>query len=176
MSYLPIKIGGVIMYLYELIEKYGKGASNEKMQKLTMILSDFLAPMKQVHKEKYWMLMRDVFGLLNDYHYDDEFAEHDVSDIEYTDRKGEKRQGAYWTMGQIKEATKEYKFPSGVTDWDMFVAFNAMYADTCKKLEDKQILDAAYSFFFNDEDWDSSGKSATKIWHYMRCKHTNSMK
>ena len=81
MSYLLVKIGGIVMYFNELIEKYGKGASNEKMQKLTMILSDFLAPMKQVHKEKYWMLMRDVFGLLNDYHYDEEFAEHDVKNI-----------------------------------------------------------------------------------------------
>ena len=39
MSYLPIKIGGIVMYLYELIDKYGKGASNEKMKELTMILS-----------------------------------------------------------------------------------------------------------------------------------------
>ena len=84
MSYLPIKIGGIIMYLYELIEKYGKGASNEKMQKLTMILSDFLAPMKQVHKEKYWMLMRDVFGLLNDYHYEGYLGQ-EITDGRYFD-------------------------------------------------------------------------------------------
>lgn len=160
------------MEFYELIEKYGKGASNDKMKELTMILSDFLAPMKQVHKEKYWGLMRDVFGLLNDCHYNEEFAEHDVSNMEYTNKQGEKRKGAYWTAEQLKEATKEYKFPSGVNEWDIFVAFNAMHADTCKKLDDKQILDAAYSFFFNDEDWDKSGKSATKIWHYMRCKYS----
>ena len=57
------------MYFQELIEKYGKGASTEKMKELTVVISDFLAPMKKANKEKYWAFMRDVFGLLNDYHY-----------------------------------------------------------------------------------------------------------
>ena len=155
------------MYLYELIEKYGKGASTEKMKELTMVISDFLAPMKKVHKEKYWALMRDVFGLLNDSHYDEAFAMHDVGNIEYTDRQGQKRKGAYWTLEQVKEAVKDYKFPNGTNDYDVFVAANIMHSDLCKKLDDKQILDAMYSFFFADEDWGDGNK----IWHYMKCKY-----
>ena len=38
------------MYFNDLIDKYGKGASNEKMKDLTNIISEFLAPMKKVHK------------------------------------------------------------------------------------------------------------------------------
>ena len=155
------------MYLYELIEKYGKGASTEKMKELTMILSDFLAPMKKVHKEKYWGLMRDVFGLLNDGHYDEKFAMHDVENIEYTDRQGQKRKGAYWTLEQVKEATKEYKFPNATNEYDVFVAANIMHSDLCKKFDDKQILDAMYSFFCNDEDWGGGNK----VWYYMKCKY-----
>ena len=33
--------------------------------------------------------------------------------------------------------------------------------------DDKQILDAMYSFFFADEDWGNGNK----IWHYMKCKY-----
>ena len=143
------------MYLYELIEKYGKGASTEKMKELTMVLSDFLAPMKKVHKEKYWGLMRDVFAM------------HDVENIEYTDRQGQKRKGAYWTLEQVKEAVKDYKFPNGTNDYDVFVAANIMHSDLCKKFDDKQILDAMYSFFFADEDWGGGNK----VWYYMKCKY-----
>ena len=164
MSYLPIKIGGIIMYLYELIEKYGRGASNEKMQKLTMILSDFLAPMKQVHKEKYWMLMRDVFGLLNDYHYDEEFAEHDVKNMQPL--------GEYWNIKQIDEATKSMTFPVGTTIYDRYVAFNAFANDLKGSASDEDILKAAHAFWFNDKDY----KGKNKIWCYMKMVYANSEK
>lgn len=158
------------MYLYELIEKYGKGANPDKMKELTHILSDFLVPMKEAHKDKYWSLMRKIYGLLSDGHYCEEFALHDVAEMEYTDRQGEKRKGAYWTLEQIKEATKEYKFPASVNEWDLFVAFNGMHSDLCKKLDDKQVMDAAYSFFFADEDWKvKSGK----VWRYFECKYAD---
>ena len=85
----------------------------------------------------------------------------------YTDRTGVKRKGAYWTMEQVKEATKDYKFPAGVNEWDVFVAANAIRADLCKKFDDKQVLDAMYSFFFADEDWPGNNK----VWHYMACKN-----
>ena len=155
------------MYLYELIEKFGKGASDEKMKKLTMILSDFLAPIKDTNKSEYWQLMRDVFGLLNDCHYDEKFAIHDVNSIEYTDKDGNKRKGAYWSLEQVKDATRDYKFPNGTNDYDVFVAANIMHSDLCKQFDDKQILDAMYSFFFADEDWGNGNK----VWHYMKCKY-----
>ena len=162
------------MYFYELIEKYGKGASNEKMQKLTMILSDFLAPMKTTNKEKYWCLMRKVFGMLNDGHYDEDFAKHDVSQIEYTDKQGAKRHGAYWTLEQAEEAMKKVQLPSDVNKYDWWVALSSTYADMCKVLDDEQIIKATCAFWFKDEDWGKDGKSTTKIFDYYACKlHAN---
>lgn len=67
----------------------------------------------------------------------------------------------------MKEAAKDYKFPNGTNDYDVFVAANIMHSDLCKKLDDNQILDAMYSFFFADEDWGDGNK----IWHYMKCKY-----
>lgn len=160
------------MYLYELVEKYGRGATNEKMKELTMILSDFLAPMKKVHKEKYWSLMRDVFGLLNDGHYDDKFSMHDVENIEYTDKQGAKHSGAYWSLEQAEEAMKKIQLPSDVNKYDFWVAINLSYSDLCKVLDDEQILKSACAFWFNDEDWPKEGKANTKVFDYMRCKYS----
>ena len=160
------------MYLYELIEKYGKGASNEKMKELTMILSDFLAPMKKTDKEKYWSLMRDVFGLLNDGHYDDKFSMHDVEQIEYTDKQGAKHSGAYWSLEQAEEAMKKVQLPPDVNKYDFWVAINLSYSDLCKVLDDEQIIKSACAFWFNDEDWPKEGKANTKVFDYMRCKYS----
>ena len=156
------------MTFYEIIDKYGKGATDTKMKALSMCLSKHFTMMKAAHEDKYWALMRDVFGILTDGHYNEEFATHDVSGIEYTDRAGAKHKGAHWSMEQVKEATKDYKFPAGVNEWDIFVAANALYADLCKRFDDKQVLDAMHSFFFADEDWPGNNK----VWHYMACKNS----
>lgn len=160
------------MYLNELIEKYGKGANTEKMKELTMILSDFLAPMKKAHKEEYWALMRNIFGLLNDCHYDEDFAKHDIDNIEYTDKQGVKRHGAYWTLEQAEDAMKKVQLPSDVNKYDWWVALSLSYSDLCKVLDDEQIIKAACSFWFKDEDWNKDGKSSTKVFDYMKCKYS----
>ncbi|MGN0929851.1 MAG: hypothetical protein ACI4N3_04385, partial [Alphaproteobacteria bacterium] len=63
---------------------------------------------------------------------------------------------------------KEYKFPSGVNEWDVFVAANMFHSDLCKKFDDKQVLDAMYAFFFSDEDW----KGTSKVFDYAKCKYS----
>ena len=77
-------------------------------------------------------------------------------------KKGEKKEGAYWSVEQVEEATRGFTFPSGVNKWDKWVAFNAAYADFCKKFDDAQILEIGYLFYFADEDW----KGKNKIWEY----------
>lgn len=155
------------MRLYDLVAKYGKGAGESKMWESTQIISDFIAPMEHTNKQEYWCLLRNVYGIMSNGHYNEEFAMHDVGDIEYTNKKGEKKQGAYWTVEQVEEAMKNYPFPSNVNKWDKFVAANIMHSDLCKKLDDVQVLDATFAFFFSDEDW----KGQTKIWDYMCCKY-----
>lgn len=106
-------------------------------------------------------------------HYDETWASHDVSQMEYTDKEGKRHKGAYWTVEQVEEATKGLQFPSAVTKWDRFVAFNGFKADLCKVLTDELILGAAYEFFFMDEDWDleKPGSSPCKVWEYFACKY-----
>lgn len=160
--------------VYELVKKYGAGQGEAKMWQSVEILSEALEPMKEKDREEYWCVMRRMYGVMSDGHYNEEFAVYDVAQIEYTSRNGEKKRGAYWTAEQVEEATKGLPFPSGVNKWDKFVAYNLMKSDLCKKMEDAQILEAAFLFFFADEDW--PGGSTTKVWDYVCCKHQKKKK
>lgn len=146
------------------------GTWNEKAMLASVdSVAELLERVKETHKEAYWAFMREQAGIMLGCHYDQTWAEHDAANISYTDKEGRKHTGAYWTSEQIEEATKGMTFPSGVTRWDRYVAFNAFWADTCKVLADEQIIKAAYQFFFADEDWRDGKGTATKIWHYMIC-------
>lgn len=157
------------MTIYDLVEKYGKGQGEGKMWASVAVMSDALEPMKETDKEGYWCIMRKMYGVMSDGHYNEEFAMYDVSAIEYTGKNGDKKKGGYWSAEQVEEATRNFRFPSGVNKWDKYVAFNLMYSDLCKKMDDAQILEAAFQFYFADEDW--PGGSSTKVWDYVCCKH-----
>lgn len=163
-----------MMTIYDLVEKYGKGQGEGKMWASVAVMSDALEPMKETDKEGYWCIMRKMYGVMSDGHYNEEFAMYDVSAIEYTSKSGEKKHGGYWSADQVEEATRSFRFPSGVNKWDKYVAFNLMYSDLCKKMDDAQILEAAFAFYFNDEDW--PGGSSTKVWDYICCKHNKKSK
>lgn len=158
------------MDIMELVQKYGKGQGEGKMWASVAVLNEALEPMKETDKDGYWCIMRKMYGVMSDGHYNEEFAMWDVAQIEYTNKAGERKRGGYWSAEQVEEATKGYRFPSGVNKWDKFVAFNLMYSDLCKKMDDGQILEAAFAFYFNDEDW--TGGSSTKVWDYICCKHS----
>ena len=157
------------MNVIELVQKYGKGQGEAKMWASVAVLSEALEPMKETDKENYWFILRKMYGVMSDGHYNEEFAMYDVSMIEYTGRNGEKKHGGYWSADQVEEATRGFRFPSGVNKWDKYVGFNLMYSDLCRKMDDAQVLDAAYLFYFADEDW--PGGSSTKVWDYVCCKH-----
>lgn len=143
-------------------QKSGKATEKQMWQSIESV-SDLLCDIKDAHPDLYWQFMRKQAGIIMGCHYDKEWADYDTSQIVYTDRSGKKHTGAYWTCEQIEEVTKAMAFPSGTTKWDKFVAFNSFYADTCKALTDEQILNAAYQFYFADEDFSTN----TKIWRYM---------
>lgn len=154
----------------EMIEEAkAKGLTSERIMLDSVDdLDDMLCEMKREHPEKYWKFMRKQHGLLYNNHYDEKFARWDVEQLRYTNQKGEKKSGEYWSVSQVEEATKTMSFPNGVTIWDKYVAANAAYSDWCRKFDDKQVLEAMYLFYFADEDWDNA---STKIWDYFCCKH-----
>lgn len=149
-------------------QKSGKTTEKQMWQSIESV-SDLLCEIKDAHPDLYWGFLREQAGIMSGGHYDEEFAMHDVSKIEYTDKEGKAHKGAYWTCEQVEEATKGMSFPTGTTKWDRFVAFNSFRADTCKVLSDEQVLHAAYQFYFADEDFPK--ERGAKIWCYMKMVH-----
>lgn len=147
-----------------MVETAVKGGSGEKaMWSSVDVTNEIMEYLKHNDHEMYEKFMRRSYEAMYGKHYNQHFAEEDVAKLRYTDKEGKEHYGAYWTLEQIKEATADKKFHAGVTDYDKFVAYNAAYADFCKKFDDADILCIAWLFYFADEDWVGEGK----IWEYM---------
>lgn len=132
--------------------------------------SELLDELKESHPQMYWEFMRKQHGIMFHNHYDEDFAVWDVSQMYHTDKNGDKKYGAYWTIEQIESATSGMKFPAGTTKWDKFVAMNASKHDWGKDYDDAEIIRLGYEFYFADEDWGDD----TKIWDYISHKpHKN---
>lgn len=85
-------------------------------------------------------------------HFDEKTAKCAVSKIHYTDKAGKECHGAHWTSEQIESVTEGMEFPEGTTAWDRYVAYNSLFADLCKVLDEASVLKCAYAFYFADED------------------------
>lgn len=143
------------------------GVTNEKtMWESIDSFSELLDDLKESHPDMYWEFMRKQHGIMYKGHYDEQFALWDVGKMHYTNKAGEKKQGAYWTAEQIESATAGMKFPPGTTKWDKYVAFNAAWSDFSKDFSDADVLKIGYDFYFADEDWGDD----TKIWEYISHK------
>ncbi len=143
------------------------GVSSEKVMDASVEnVSELLETIKGAHPDIYKKFMNQQHELMLGPHYNDELAEEAVGALEYTDAEGKHQIGPHWSKQDVLRVTKGKSFPSGTTDCDLYVAYNAAYADFCKKFDDDDILDIAYLFFFADEDWKGGGK----IWKYMLAK------
>lgn len=155
------------MMYKEMIEvAQAKGLTSEKvMWESVDALEEMLCVMKHEHPEKFWKFMREQHGVMWKGHYSEEFAEHDIKHLRYKDKSGKEHVGGHWSKEEVLEVTKGQTFPPGTNDCDKWVAYNVMYSDLHKELEDSEILRAAYAFFFADDDFEYS--KGGKIWKYM---------
>lgn len=145
-----------------------KGLSAENVLDLCSdVFDSVLEYVEMKHPEMYESVVRKLHEKLSGPHYDKAWAEIDVNNISYSNRDKRSCAGAHWTMNEVLDATRGKVFPKDTTDFDKYVAYNAMYADMSSKFDDAQILDMAYLFYFSDEDWNGEGK----IWQYMSANH-----
>jgi hypothetical protein len=157
------------MYKKMIEEAKALGLTSEKtMWENIEDVQELLTGLKETHPQEYWYFIRKTHGVLFKGHYTEEFALHDVKHLKYTDEKGEKHEGPHWTVDEVEAATKGMNFPSGVNRWDKYVAFNASWADWCRKQNAEKVLETGFLFYFADEDWDNP---STKVWSYFCCKY-----
>lgn len=154
-------------YKKYITEAKAKGVTTEKAMWAGIDRVDaMLETMKEEHPDLYAKFMKETHEDLYGCHYTEKFAEHDLENIQYTDKNGVHHKGPYWTKDQVAQATADQIFPSGTTDCDKWVAYNTTYADLNQVLTDAQILEVAHTFWFDDEDAPTG-----KIWKYMRAMH-----
>lgn len=84
-------------------------------------------------------------------HLDEDRANKVIEHLEYT-QDNTLYTKPFWSLEEIQQATSGLEFPEGTTKYDIWVALNFFYADTCKVLNARQALEAGYQFYFNDED------------------------
>lgn len=151
----------------KMIEQARKdGVASEKTMNASIESVDqLLEQLKEAHPDVYAAFMAKQHELMYGPHYNELFALLAVAGIEYTDAEGKSHKGEYWSVEEVDEATRGLSFPQGTTKWDKYVAYNAMKSDLAKVAGDKDILNAAYAFYFADEDYHGQGK----IWRYMQC-------
>lgn len=161
------------MEYFNLIEQARtSGAASEKRTLAAAEqLSHDLAAVRKHCPRLYRRLMRNQHAAYYGRHYSQAMAVADVSRLVYSqrDEHGEPvGSGEHWTAEQTAEALKGETFHRGVTEWDKYVALNAMYADLCDTgLTEEQIIRAAYAFYFDDADWQPAEDDCTKVWDYM---------
>lgn len=148
--------------MFERAKKAGV-ASESKMWSSVAAMAPALAILKAEHPDDYWSLMRNQHEILWGPHYDEDFAEHDVTMLRWTDKDGMTHSGPHWSKEQVVDATAGMNFPGGTTDCDKYVAMNSFYADLCKDIDDGMIIKLAHRYFFGDEDAPQG-----KIWRYMK--------
>lgn len=129
-------------------------------------ISEMLEVWKDDDPKAFWSFMREQHSIMSGDHYDEQFAMHDVAKMSWKGKDGALHHGAYWTIEQVKEATKGKQFPKGVNIYDVYVAYNATATDLCTILSDTEMQEVAFATWFDDVDWEDGG-SATKIWEYM---------
>lgn len=160
------------MTLYELTKKYGEGKGEGMMWKAVHVISDAVDSGMDEYERK--SLMKKVYGLMSDGHYNEETAHDDVSVMYYTDTDGKLHQAPYWPeeavrniYGAVREEIPDYNF------WDFYVTMNMVASDNWCLFKrwfrgigdvelNEKITDAAI-VWLKDEDWPTK----TKIWDYL---------
>lgn len=162
----------------EMIEDARKKGitSEKKMEKSIEHVSELLCDLKEMHPEKYWHFIRKEFGNMFDGHYNEAFALYDVSEMHHKDKMGKVYQGEHWSMKEIMEAGIKPHAP--YNEWDLYVALNAEYHDSCEGLKErhpewseekveKEIIHSGIDFYMKDEDW----ATKRKVWDYIQLSH-----
>lgn len=158
--------------LYDMIKENAEGKGEEMMwQSVSLISNTVDAELNPKAKDK---LMRDVYALMNNGHYNEDFAKKDVEKMYYKDSEGQKHFAPYFNIEHSKalyESVKE-KIPN-YNEWDFFVTLNMIVSDyhnlmcmwfpeDTEDSREKKYVELSLNFL-DDED---NPLGHTKIWSY----------
>lgn len=161
------------MTLYEMTKKYGEGKGEATMWTTIEAISEAIEESMDDDAKKD--LMRQVYGTMSGYHYNEEMAMEDVAKMYYKGPDGKDHYAPYWTAQQVRSVydpiarqIPEYNF------WDFYVTLQMMKADNCSMLmrwfpnatpeeRDGMLVEMAVNWL-DDPDSPDAGH---KIWSYL---------
>ena len=164
------------MTLYELTKKYGDGKGEATMWSTLALVSDAVeSTMTPAERNA---LVRKVYGVMSDGHYNEDFAKEDIAKMYYADEDGNKHYGPYWPEAALRAAYNEHKeeIPE-YNFWDWSVAMNMAKSDHCPLLSEwfpdddddmrnERVVELALNWL-RDED---NPFGTSKVWCYMNPK------
>ncbi len=135
-----------------------------------------MSKLQAKHKEMYWDVIKDLHEICEGFHYNEDFAIWEVSQMMHEDKKGEVHKGEHWTIEQVKAVYEKHKpkLKPTVTCWDFYVAMHSWWHDNiCADMSDygaehaeAKNIERGIMYFFGDDDAPSG-----KIWRYYRGMH-----
>ena len=142
------------------------------MWKSVDVISRFVDKyMSDEEKEK---LMRDVYDVVSDGHYNEVFAKEDIEEMYYKDKNGNKHYAPYWPESAVRSIYERHasEIP-GYNLYDFEVTMNMVASDMWCMLDkwfpgmtdaerNEKITEVAVNWL-RDDDWSTN----TKIWDYM---------
>lgn len=164
------------MNLYDFTKKYGEGKGADMMWRTVEAISEFVED--NMSEEERKKLLRKLYCIMSDGHYNEEYALEDVSKMYYKDKEGKKQYAPYWTASDVKSVydsvkskIPEYNF------WDFYVTLNMSKSDVCPLIKSwfpesneeertKMLVEYALAWL-NDEDNPYGNK---KPWMYLNSK------
>lgn len=119
--------------IYDVIrDNYAKVKNNDSiMWETTKMVSDALGPMMDSDPEKYWKLIKDMYAVMCGDHFNENFAEWEVSEMYHKDKQGAMHKGQHWSIDQTDSVFEKMrsKFSNTYNKYDWYVTMNMMYHD-----------------------------------------------
>ena len=152
---------------------YGSGRGEETMWKTLTAVSE--AVEASMPEEERGRMLRKVYCAMSGGHYNEEFAEEDVSKMYYVDGKGMRHQAPYWPSSAVREIYDTVKGDiRPYNACDFIVTMNMVASDMWPVLEkwfpgmspeerNSRTVELAVNWL-NDPD---SPHPDSKIWKYL---------
>ncbi len=133
-------------------------------------INNFLDHLKEKHPEKVKRFLKQEYEALNGHHLNEEAARSIVEGMYHTEGNGKEKKVV---RGEAVTPQDAMTLLDGMTDeekeaakWDAYAGANAFMHDLAKTgMSRAQILNAAWHFWFHDEDFSDGGKV---YWYFQR--------
>ena len=164
------------MTLYELTKKYGAGQGEGMMWKAVEVISE--AVEDDMPEEERDELVRKVYGVMSEGHYNEEFARDDIAKMYYMGKDGQKHYAPYWTDDALMTLYRQHKnevpgyncydfmVTMTMAKSDMYPIMTAWFPGLTEEEHNEKLVQYSVNWL-KDPD---SPLGHAKIWNYLNSK------